>query len=282
MDFAAVRRSLTAIPLACLVTSTGYAAPSTITDSNSVITFDPTSQSGLSDWTVDGVDHLSHQFFWYRINGVDSQEFSFDTLTFNGATPVGSDRVELNYSRAGYFDVVVDMNLNGGGVGSGVSNLVQTVTFTKNASYGPGDIDLTFFQYSNFDLAGSIGGDSVTLSQSFVFQRDGFTDFQESVVASNPLPSRGEAGEASTILAKLTDSSVDDLVTDFSVLPFAVANGAADAAYAWQWDVQLNANPVILKNQSVDGEPLGIGVIPEPTALLTWVGLTAATVVRRR
>ncbi len=38
-----------------------------LTDDNSTAVFDLNSSDGMKDWTVDGVDHMQRQWFWYRV-----------------------------------------------------------------------------------------------------------------------------------------------------------------------------------------------------------------------
>lgn len=46
-------------------------AGSTITlqNNNSTVTINPGSSAGVEDWTVNGVNQLAQQWFWYAIDG---------------------------------------------------------------------------------------------------------------------------------------------------------------------------------------------------------------------
>lgn len=56
------------LALALLLTG-GYSAKADVvlTDLNSVVSIDPSSSWGMHTWTVDGVDQMYQQWFWYRI-----------------------------------------------------------------------------------------------------------------------------------------------------------------------------------------------------------------------
>ena len=57
-----------------------------ITDQNSTASIQPNTQAGMFSWTVDGVNQLSKQWFWYAMGprGASSPPASIDTLTLAG------------------------------------------------------------------------------------------------------------------------------------------------------------------------------------------------------
>ena len=75
-----LRVKIILLALALLLTG-GYSAKADVvlTDFNSTVVIDPTSQAGMYTWTVDGVDQMWQQWFWYRI-GSAGPEQSIDTL----------------------------------------------------------------------------------------------------------------------------------------------------------------------------------------------------------
>src|SRR6516164_3188731 len=44
--------------------ASSLASPITLADENSTVTLDPSTSSGVSSWTVDGVNQLYQQWFW--------------------------------------------------------------------------------------------------------------------------------------------------------------------------------------------------------------------------
>src|SRR5438128_30207 len=92
------------IILAALARST-QAAPITLSDLNSSATIDPSLQSGMSNWTVNGTNQLFQQWFWYR-TGSTGQEFSIETLPLVSSIVsdtnfnTGFDNLALRYGTA--------------------------------------------------------------------------------------------------------------------------------------------------------------------------------------
>jgi hypothetical protein len=78
------------------LSSVATAAPFTLTDGNASVVIDPDKQTGISNWTTDGVNQLNQQWFWYRV-GASRQENSLDTVshTTSQAAPNLSPRAPL-------------------------------------------------------------------------------------------------------------------------------------------------------------------------------------------
>src|SRR5437016_1693719 len=55
-----------------------------IDDLNASSRFSLGNQAGQFDWTINGIDHLAQQWFWYRADG-DTFERSIDTMALIGA-----------------------------------------------------------------------------------------------------------------------------------------------------------------------------------------------------
>src|SRR5271165_3106552 len=68
----------------------------TLTDQNSTVLIDPTSQAGVYNWTVDGINNLYQQWFWYRIGSTGGQS-SIDTISAPSITLSGTNGVNLSY-----------------------------------------------------------------------------------------------------------------------------------------------------------------------------------------
>ena len=61
-------------------TATGGILPITLQDGNTTVTIDPNNPAdGVNSWTVNGVNQLLQQWFWYRI-GNTGPAYSIDTL----------------------------------------------------------------------------------------------------------------------------------------------------------------------------------------------------------
>ena len=67
----------------------------TLSDGNSSVAVSPDTQAGMYNWTINGVNILYQQWFWYRV-GDSGPEKSIDTLG-TPTTTVSSDRVKAVY-----------------------------------------------------------------------------------------------------------------------------------------------------------------------------------------
>ena len=119
-----------------------------LTDGNSVVTLDPSSPAGVSGWTVDGVNQLFQQWFWYRL-GSSGPQFSIDTLGLSSSSQVSPSEASVTYSGSNGLSVKVTYLLTGGANLSGDADLGESIAITNNS---PSSQDVHFFQYSNFTL----------------------------------------------------------------------------------------------------------------------------------
>ena len=62
-----------------LIDTTAVASPINLVDQNSSVTIDPTSQAGVDNWTVNGVNQLYQEWFWYGVGS--SGDLSIDQLS---------------------------------------------------------------------------------------------------------------------------------------------------------------------------------------------------------
>ena len=142
------------------------AAPFTLLDENSEVVIDPDpglgDDGGVTDWLVDGTDHLFRQWFWYRV-GPGGPEAPIDTLgaptvlTLSTDGELDDDAAFISYAGPG-FAIEVLYVLTGGTFGSNTSDLAEIIRI-RNTGVAP--LDFHFFQYSDFDLNETIGDDVV-------------------------------------------------------------------------------------------------------------------------
>ena len=229
----------------------------TLTDLNSTVTIDPDSQSGAYNWTVGGVDQLFQQWFWYRL-GATGGESSINTIS--SATVNQTTRIaDITYANT-LLTVQITYTLTGGTTGSGTSDLAETIRIINNSSTS---LDLHFFQYSDFDLNGTIGGDTVQISAAHntVDQTKGISTLSETVVG--PTPNHWEVGTFPSTRDKLNSGTPTTL--DDSVGPL----GPTDATWALEWDQTIDPGGafIISKDKRIAPIPL------PPSALLLGSGL---------
>ena len=230
-----------------------------LADDNSAADFNTDSQANAYSWTVDGVDQLFQQAFWYRIGNAPQE--SLDTLPHptEGTTDTNfdgdDDTLFVRYDGAG-FKVEVRYTLDGGALGSGASDLGEQISISN---LGASPLNFHFFQYSDFDLAGSAGGDeAVFTNANTVRQYEGAMELQETVVT--PVPSHREINYYSNILNALNSGAA----TTLSDLPaIGTVFGPGDLTWAYQWDVSIQPGSTfqISKDKNIKG------VVPEPSSL---------------
>ncbi len=247
----------------------------TLTDLNSTVEIDTSSVAGVHGWTVDGVDHLDKQWFWYRVGGAGA-EGPIDTLTQSGIVVsdgnfnAGNDQVTVQYTGTG-FVLTLTMILTGGTAGSGTSNLAEAISI-QNTTADP--LEFHFFQYVNFDLAGTPGSDEAQISGSnTAVQQDGVVVTETVVTQPANHYEVGLSGDAPSILTRLQDAGPTTL-GDVS------GPASGDALWAFQWDKTIDPGGTLLISKGKHIE------VPEPATVgflaLGGVLLVAGALRRRR
>jgi hypothetical protein len=242
----------------------------TLTDLNSTASIDPSSQSGMSNWSVNGTNQLAQQWFWFR-TGSTGPESSIDTLPLVGATASdtnlnpGNDKLVLRYGSASTFFIDVTYTLNG--TPSSGSDMGEQIAITNNSG---SPLDFHFFQYTDFDLGGTAAGDTVTLDNAnTVRQFKGGNVIAETVVT--PPPNHYELAFFNATLVKLNDANSSTLSDG------ATTVGPGDVTWAFEWDPTINAGQSFQINKDKNL------AIPEPGTLsLISAGLATLVFLRKR
>lgn len=261
---------------AVLLASAVVAAPITLTDENSSVVIDPNSQSGMSDWVIDGVDQLKQQWFWYRVG--DNPEASLDTLAVaqnavDTDADGNNDLLNMTFTGSG-FSVSIVYLLRGGSAGSGASDVAETISITNT---GASRLDFHFFQYSDFDLNGTANDDVAHLHTPgdlhAIHQHDATgPEVNETVVV--PEADRYQIGAVPNTLDALNDASATNLSNTGS------PTGPVDVAWAYQWDFTIGRGGTV---QISKDKNFHANVIPAPgAAVLGLLGLGLVGWVRRR
>lgn len=256
--------------LVCTAGASG--AITTLSDANSVIRVDDGSQAGLFDWTVDGVDQLYQQWFWFRTSSM-GQELSVDTMPLTGFSvsdtnpfdDPGLDSLSLRYTGP-EIEFTASWTLRGGTPGSAISDLSESLSI-KNVSANP--VTLTFFQYSDFDLGGTVPDAWVEVSgitNNTISQKDIGFFMSETIVT--PSPDNWEVNFFPTTLSSLNDLAITTLNNNNGPI------GPGDLTWAVSWNLTLNPGQAVtvVKDKSV---------VPTPGAAVL-LGFGAVAAVRRR
>lgn len=252
----------------------GLAQSFTLEDRNSTVNFD-LANGGARDWFVDGVDQLFQQWFWVRV-GNDTREQRIDSLGLVGAVATDTnpfidnrpDTLSALFGNLQGLNIELGFRLQGGNAGSGASDLAEQITIHNDS---PRALTISLFQYSDFDLAGTASGDTVSfVSPNGWRQVDpAGTSFNETVVT--PTATRYQAGLFPSIVNSLDDAAITTLSNSAGPL-------SGDVSWAFQWDFTIGAGSSVTISKDKN-----FGAIPAPgAALLGMVGLSAIGWARRR
>jgi hypothetical protein len=233
----------------------------TLTDGNSTVRFDLGSAGvGMNEWTVDGINRLVEQSFWYRVG--DTPQQRVNALTLSSWAVSGDYLLNATYSDpANRFTIQLRFVLTGCDPGSGVSDINETVK-VKNLSAAA--LDFHLYEYVDIDLLGLAQpiDSSLQLTGTPVntaTQENGAVSLAESVATPNA--SHSEAGNAALLLSKLKSGSVYNLNDTLSA-------SSDDFAWAFQWDVAIDPSQTLLISKDKR-----LQLIPEPsTVVLLGIG----------
>jgi hypothetical protein len=242
----------------------------TLSDHNSVALLDPHSQAGMFNWSVDGVNQLFQQWFWYRV-GATGLAHSIDTISTPTVATFGTRQVFTSYTSS-TFSVEVDYLLTGSTAGSGHADMGETIKIT-NLSGQP--LDYHFFQYSDFDLGGTPGGQTVTLGKDLnnlfneALQTGPAGTLDETTTVATPGANHGEAAFFASTRTNL------NTVASYTLNDVAGPVGPGDATWAFEWDLLIPAGGDVLisKDKLIN--------VPGPGAA-SLLGLGLAGLARRR
>jgi len=243
-------------------------------DGNSLTRFDPDTQAGQYEWRVNGTNHMFQQWFWMRAAG-DLSERSMDSLTKNfqqitdtnfGDDP-RPDTLNIGYTEPGAnprYSVVSTFTLRGGPNGQTLSDIAETLN-VRNISGAP--LSFSFFQYADFDVGGTAGGDTGQILFGRIPQQwDGNIFTTEAV--TTPAPSRWQVAAWPAIRNSLNDGGITNLTNGSGPV------GPGDLAWALQWDVVLAPGEELLISKDKQ-------IMPAPGSL-SLIGLAGLAALRRR
>jgi hypothetical protein len=203
-----------------------------LTDANSVVQVSTSSSAGMFNWLVDGVDPLVQQWFWFRVGGAGG-EAPINTISAPTITTPDAKTLYTRYNN-GAFGVEVDYVLTGFSIGSGKSQLNESITIT-NGTGSP--LDFHLFQYSDFDLSGS---DGVLLSRNIpdnlwqkAIQTNSSGGSLSEQVTIAPHANRAQASLFPVLLNSLNDGGP-------TTLNDVAGAGPGDATWAFQWDFTID------------------------------------------
>lgn len=256
--------------MAAVAVSSSHAQIYSVTNRNSVASVNVGSPDGMYSWTIDGVNQLYQQWFWFRV-GPNNPEASINTISAASVT-TGVNTLTTVYGNNSY-SVSVDYMLNGGANGSGTSSLVESI---RIHNYTQNDLEFHFFQYSDFNLGPNRNDDIAQLGRNLLGyfnearQWNNGASLTERVTAGIvPGADHGELGVYPSTRNLLNDGFPTTLNDTVGAL------GPDDVTWAFQWDLTIAAGDesLISKTKTIQ--------IPEPSAL-SVISLGCLLAFRRR
>jgi hypothetical protein len=245
----------------------------TLTEGDSSVKVNDASGGGQAyDWTVGGVNQLFFQWYYYRL-GNSGPEYAIDSID---ATPTSvldpnGRKLTTTYANSTISVEVVFELVDG--ISSGVSAFNHEVTVNNLSGVAT---NLSFFQYSDYDLGGGTPDQSVNFFAAGgkfykAIQTDGAWVLTETVLSN---PSVGTTVRAEAALYNSTLTSLTDLNT--TTLNNVTTAGPGDITYAFQWSRSLAAGGSFQLSKLQ-------GIVPEPSSIsLMGVAMVLWGLVRRR
>jgi hypothetical protein len=248
-----------------------------LSDNNSVAQIDPNSQAGMFNWSVQGLNELYQQWFWYRIGDAPGTlQHSIDTISTPVVNMFGTRETTITYT-APNFLLSIDYLLTGGAfVGPGQtanSDIGESIRIINTSGSA---LVFRFFQYSDFDLGGP-SSDSVQLGRNLrgqfndAFQQDPLAGLTETV--TTPGASHGEVDTFANTRTRL------NTIANYTLNDTAGPIGPGDVTWALEWDLTIapGGSALISKDKYLSV------VVPEPSAIaIGGLGLLLFAMHRRR
>ena len=244
------------------------AAVLALSDRNSLVAYDPDLfgnpvNNGVILWTVEDVNQLFQNQFWYRI-GSEGRENTINTLQLTRVEQSQPTSNQLSVAYTGSdLEISLDFKLLGGVPGSGKSKLFENIKI-KNTGSNP--LDFHFFNYSDFDLNENGRQDTTIISSNKAKQFDKFTVVTEVV---EPVASYYQVSPFSDILDSLNDNAPTTLNNFAGAIK-------GENTYAFQWNFVLNPEQSFVINNFKFIEP-----VPESNMTLSLIVFSGLMLMAR-
>lgn len=217
---------------------------------------------GMYDWSVGGINQLRQQWFWYRV-GTSGPEQTIDKISAPTISGLSANQATISYANS-LFSVDVTYVLTGGTGTSGLNESIRIIN--KNTDPLSAPLDFHFFEYTDYNLGGTAGGQSVTLNGTAARAIQTGLQGGMGLESATPNANHREASLFDATLLKLNDAlptTLNDVLTA----------GPGDATFAFEWDYSIapGASRLISK----------IKTVPEPSAVALMALGLAAFALRR-
>ncbi|MEX2648629.1 MAG: hypothetical protein WD673_06410 [Alphaproteobacteria bacterium] len=257
----------------------GLDDPCTVSNGTASISYDPVDNAandfelaGLEDWTIDGVPQLFLQVFAIKIGAGPTTNLGNLTLGPADADDV-NDLISASYSTGAGGDLVtIELMLGLGSAPGTLSSIDVAVDITAGAILFATPI--SFFMYTDLDLAGTFDGDTGSSTADTLTQSDGPTV----VKVRTSTPTSGfQVDDNIQNPFVLFDAIVDGTLGGSLLLNNATGPLSGDINHAFQWTYTPTAeNPSFAIRSSTAAVPA-----PAPFALV-GLGLIGIGLLRRK
>ena len=229
------------------------AGAATVTDGVATITANDTNGS-LTNFVLAGTDNLFQAEYYFR-TGSMSAEANLTSSTYVTSVTPSVNNITVTGSTA-EFDFTLIYGLDGAG------RMIPSLDITNTSGAA---LTVSLFNYQDWDVAGTAGGDTITWNGVDVLITDGATTIQ---VTPSTTPNAIQASGWPQLRNSLRNGTATTLV-DGAGLPF----GPGDGTFAFEYDLNLAAG----------GSTTVIYNVPEPSSgLLGGLGLAGLAWSSRR
>jgi large repetitive protein len=233
---------------------------------------------GLGPWTIDGANQLNRQWFYYSVGS--GPVYSIDTIPLisSSLVPAGNNPFATAVYSNSIIKVTTTYTLQSQPNGSGRATLQDAISFQNTSASSQ---DFHFYQFSDFDLAGSSGSQNLQFfggnNNLFVQTGWGGTSLSNTISATW----NGQLA-VTRVQAGISDGSQFGLINGnpYPTLDNTTLTASGNVSFAYEWDVNLAA-------AGSPGSSLSLSeiqaVVPEPSSLaLVASGMFAAAWFGRR
>jgi hypothetical protein len=252
--------------LGTMLSQAGIAYPCiyTMASGNVSINFEPGSQGGLSDLTVDGQNQLNQQGLWYRIGNTGPEK----SVALSSVSQPTASTLQATYATS---KVRIDVlySLVGGTDGSGVASLSEQIRIQNRTTRAQ---DFHLFQYTDWDFLGTteLGRNLAGLFDEALVTGNDSSVTEGIDTAVTPGANHGVAG--ANTLSLLNDAYPTTLTDN--------AGPSTNASWTFEWDSRIAGKGTLILSQVINLDPVPA---PEPSALgLILMGLIPCSRLLKR